>query len=222
MCCGENPGTDGEIVVEKPNMKTKNRIRSWLVVGAIVLLAGVLLIVGGPNLVKSIRSFREAQRLALVPFEVADSDQVADGSYVARLYDTDARRQSRAFSALYTSAGIFTRVTAERVIEWVCSDAFRPEEYAGRFGGMCLHAFYEMEPALIEELIALAADAQEHRPFDEECRMSLARGLAAIDDSYGVVAWQYRARPDELAARLDALFRGRRGSGTPRDNEADG
>ncbi len=202
-------------------MKTKNRIRTWLIVGGIVLIAGALLLVGGPKLAESIRSFREAQRLAIVPFEVAESNQVADGSYVARLYDTDARRQSRAFSALYSSAGIFTTVTAEKVIEWVCSDAFRPEEYAGRFGGMCLHAFYEMEPALIEELVTLAADAYEHRPFDEECRMRLARGLAAIDDSYGAVAWQYRARPDELAARLDAIFRGRRGTSTRQGSEVD-
>lgn len=209
------------MVVEKLNMKTKNRIRTWLVVGAIALFVGALLIIGGPKLAESIRSFREAQQLALVPWEVADSDQVADGSYVARLYDTDPRRQSRAFSALYSSAGIFTTVTAEKVIEWVCSDAFRPEEYAGRFGGMSLHGFHEMEPALIEVLVALAADAQEHRPFDEECRMRLARGLAAIDDSYGVVAWQYRARPDELAARLDAIFRGRRGNSTLRDSAAD-
>ena len=202
-------------------MKSENRIRKWFIVATGVLIAGVLLIVGGPRLAESIRSFREAQRLAIVPFEVAESDQVADGSYVARLYDTDPRRQSRAFGALYDSAGIFTDVTAEKVIEWVCSDAYRPEEYAGRFGGMCLHAFYEMEPALIEELVALAADAQEHRPFDEECRMRLARGLAAIDDSYGAVAWQYRARPDELAARLDAIFRGRRGNATLQEPEAD-
>lgn len=202
-------------------MNTQNRIRTWLVVGAIALIAGVLLIVGGPNLADSIRSFRDSQRLAIVPFEVAESDQVADGSYVARLYDSDARCQSRAFGALYDSAGIFTKVTAEKVIEWVCSDAFRPEKYAGRFEGMCLHAFYEMEPALIEALIALAADAYEHRPVDGACRMRLARGLAAINDSYSVVAWKYRSQPNELAARLDAIFQGRRGAGTLRDSEAD-